>query len=155
MIRYTFLAGAVMIATPAFAQQTATPTTQPISPSAPSSADPVGTQTTDPMQSAPTAPAQTQADASATTKPASSADQITQVVESDFPKYDADASGSLSAAEFGSWMTTLRASTDGAAAADSADSKKWLKIAFAQADVDKSKGVSKSELAGFLAKGKG
>ncbi len=155
MIRYTLLAGAVMIATPAFAQQTATPATQPIPPSAPSSTDPVGSQTTDPMQSAPTAPAQTQADASASAKPATSADQIAQAVEADFPKYDVDASGSLNAAEFGSWMTTLRASTNSAAAVDSTETKKWLKDAFAQADIDKSKGVSKSELTGFLAKGKG
>lgn len=162
MIKQTLLVGVMMIAAPAFAQQTTTPSTPMPPPSAPAAP---GTSTSspqpsDPMQSAPTAPttdtaAQAQSGSTASTQPATSADQIAQVVETDFAKYDADANGSLNASEFGSWMTTLRASTDSAASADSASSKKWLKAAFAQADIDKSKSVSKDELTGFLAKNKG
>ena len=50
-------------------------------------------------------------------------------------------------------MTALKAETDPAAKPDTPAAKKWNQAAFAQADKDKSKTVSKAELTGFLAQG--
>lgn len=100
-----------------------------------------------PSATTPAAPAQS------STAEAAGPAQITQVVDSEFPTYDTDSSGTLSDKEFGSWIVALKTASDPATKADSAETKSWVKAAFAQADLDKSKSVSKSELASFLTKG--
>lgn len=148
MIKYSIIAGAMLIAAPAVAQQA------PISPeqtaSTPGQTAPGTTMspTADSMQS----PAQTTpTDATA---PQSAADKVAQAVETQFPSYDADGNGSLSKTEFGAWMASLRAN-DPAAKPGSAEMKKWTEQAFTQTDTDKSKSVTKAELQAFLVQGQG
>ena len=74
------------------------------------------------------------------------------MVNTEFPTYDKNSDGNLSKTEFASWMTALKAA-DPNAKKDAAADKKWNDAAFAQADSDKSKSVSKDELTGFLSKG--
>ena len=76
-------------------------------------------------------------------------------MDSQWATYDKDGNGSLSKAEFSEWMVALKAQTDPSAKAESADTKKWVGTAFAQADTDKSKSLSKSEVTGFLTAGQG
>lgn len=78
--------------------------------------------------------------------------QIADVVNTEFPTYDKDANGDLSTTEFGSWMVALRTASDPATKAESAEIKTWIGQAFASADADKSKAVSKTELTAFLSK---
>ena len=80
-------------------------------------------------------------------------DQVASIVDSEFPTYDKDGSGSLNKAEFAAWMNALKAkaAADGAPAAK--PDVKWNEAAFKQADADQSKSVSKEELAGFLNSG--
>ncbi len=136
MIKYSLLAGAMLIASPALAQQA--PTSTPVAPQT----APVPTDNA--PQSAPTQ----------TATPQAAADKVAQVIESEFPTYDKDGNGALSKAEFGAWMATLRAN-DPAAKPGSAVLKKWVDQAFARTDSDQSKSLSKAELAIFLAKGQG
>ncbi|VVT16458.1 Calcium-binding protein [Sphingomonas sp. EC-HK361] len=153
MLKIAFLASAMTIAVPVAAQtaqtapaalQQTAPATQ-TTPAAPATA-------TDPMQAQPATPA-TPADPAATAaQPAASGDQVAQVVNTEFPTYDKNSDGNLSKTEFASWMTALKAA-DPSAKKDAAADKKWNDAAFAQADADKSKSVSKDELTGFLSKG--
>ncbi|QNQ12048.1 hypothetical protein H3Z74_14950 [Sphingomonas alpina] len=83
----------------------------------------------------------------------SKAEQVAQVVNTEFPSYDKDANGDLSETEFASWMVALKTASDPATKSDSAEVKKWIGQAFATADADKSKSVSKTELTGFLSQG--
>ena len=168
MLKYALLASAMIISAPVLAQdkpadtQTA-PTTQAApaqtapeatpaapDPAAPSTASPVDqamssvTPTTD--QATQTAPAQT------ASQPAK-AEQIAQVVSTEFPTYDKDANGSLNEAEFGSWMVALKTASDPTTKAESAATKSWVGQAFASADTDKNKALTKTELTGFLTQG--
>ena len=142
MKKFTLVAGAMLMAAPAIAQQAPTGMEQ----LPPSSAAPVQMQT--PPSTAP-------AEVPATPAPVTDTDQIAQVVEAEFPTYDKDANGSLSTAEFGTWMVALRSATDKSVTAESKSMKAWAKSAFAQADADKSKSITKIELTGFLAQPKG
>jgi len=144
MMKYALLAGAMMVAAPAIAQRT--PTTLSTDQTAP-----IQSQSYSPSMTSDAAPA----DAATSPQTTTTTSQIAHVVEADFPKYDGDGNGKLSATEFASWMGTLRASSDPTAKADNAEMKAWSKTAFAQADVDKSKSISKGELTTFLAKGQG
>jgi hypothetical protein len=89
----------------------------------------------------------------AATQPASGADQVASVVQTEFPTYDANQDGKLEKAEFASWMVKLKQASDPKASPESASTKKWVNAAFAQADTDKSQSVSQPELIGFLSKG--
>jgi len=150
MIRTLLLASAFALASPALAQQTEAPAdpaaTDMASPNettaepAPVEAAPAQDSVT---EAAPAAPAQT-----AAAQPSATA-QVAQVVEADFPSYDTDKNGELSAAEFAAWMTKLKAAAAPAGATAAADTA-WTSKAFAQADTDKSKTVSKTELTTFL-----
>lgn len=78
---------------------------------------------------------------------------ITQLVETEFPSYDADKSGDLDQVEFGKWVLALYAKAEAANVATPMEAKPkatWAKNAFSTADVDKSKKVSKIELNRFL-----
>ncbi len=59
----------------------------------------------------------------------------------------------LSAAEFDAWMVALKTASDPTTKADAPATKTWLTQAFAQADTDKNKKVTKAELNGFLVAG--
>lgn len=148
MMKYVLLASAMLASTPALAQD------NPAAP--PSQNNPAAPQTppaTQPPAAEDQLAAPAQSDAAA--QPATTQDQIAQVVESEFPSYDKDGNGSLDAREFGAWMVALRTQSDSSAKPDSPEMKKWTATAFAQADSDKSKSVSKPELATFLSSNKG
>lgn len=152
MLKFTPLAGAMLIAAPAIAQQAPTDA-QSLQPS---SASPAGQTTpTTPVPADPATMPAAPVDAAPVGQPVTGADQIAQVVEAEFPTYDKDADGTLNTAEFGAWMVALRSATDKSVTADSKSMKTWTKTAFAQADADKSKSITKTELTGFLASNKG
>jgi len=79
--------------------------------------------------------------------------QIAQVVNTEFPTYDKDKSGTLNQSEFGAWMIALKEKSDPSTKPDSPATKAWVSQAFASADKDKSKSLSKAELTGFLTQG--
>ncbi len=153
MLKPIFFAGAALLALPAAAQSTPAPvdTTPPASEADTMTADP-GTAAPATNSTDPTTDESAQPDSSQT---AASASQISQIIDKDFPTYDADANGELSQSEFGSWMTALKASTEPSFDATSAEAQTWLGKAFASADADKSDTVSKVELTGFLTRGAG
>lgn len=150
----------------------ATPDPAAPNPAAPSTASPVDqamssvTPTTDQAQTTPADPAAPPAQTAQATPadpaaapaqtaaaPASKADQIAQVVSTEFPTYDKDSSGSLNETEFSSWMVALKTASDPTTKAESAATKTWVDQAFASADTDKNKSLSKTELTGFLTQG--
>jgi len=158
MMKYALLAGAMLISAPTMAQD------KPATPQTPAAAQPA-TQT-DPAQPAPqaAAPAQSTTSPTAATDPAApaqtaqaapatKAQQIAQVVDTEFATYDKDKDGVLSATEFDTWMVALKTAADPTTKADAPATKTWLAQAFAQADTDKNKKVSKTELNGFLVAG--
>lgn len=158
MLKYAFLAGSMIVAAPVAAQtmtpapQTATPQTTAPATTSPEPAMPA----TDPATTtpAPTSdPAATGDTTASTTAQPASGDQVAGIVDKEFATYDKDANGGLNQSEFSSWMVTLRSASDPSMKADSAETKTWLKGAFAQADKDKSKTVTKTELTGFLSQG--
>lgn len=155
MMKRILLASAVLMSTPAFAQdaapaQTTAPTAQTV-PAQPTTtvADPAAAAT----QAAPTTPADPSTQTAQTTAEAgqpASGTQIAQIVEAEFPKYDKSGKGQLTEQQFGEWMVALRSASEPGVTADKPEVKKWVKQAFAQADKDKSKAVSKAELTSFL-----
>ncbi|MCT8001775.1 EF-hand domain-containing protein [Sphingomonas sanguinis] len=149
MMKYAIL-GAVMMASAPVLAQTMTAPGQ----TSPAPAQDATATTTDPAQAtqpvtdpAAATPAQGQVQATGS--------QIAQVVDTQFPTYDKDGNGQLSKAEFAQWMVALKSQTDPSTKADAPATKKWVGTAFAQADTDKSKTVSKTELTGFLSQGQG
>lgn len=155
MLKYALLGAAMAMTAPALAQTA--PTTSPDSAMSTQTAPTTTTATpqtspapTDPMQQAPATDG-TAAPAETAAQPAAGPDQVASVVDSQFGTYDKDANGTLSASEFGAWMVALKTQTDPATDANSPATKKWNQAAFAQADKDKSKSLSKAELATFLA----
>ncbi len=155
MMKRILLASAMVVAAPAFAQdaapaQTTAPAAQAApqtSPAAPADASVPATQAAPAAQPDPaTQTAQTTAEAG---QPASGT-QIAQIVEAEFPKYDKDGKGQLTEKQFGEWMVALRSASEPGVTADKPEVKSWIKQAFAQADKDKSKAVTKAELTSFL-----
>jgi hypothetical protein len=164
MLKYALLGAAMAMTAPALAQtatgaQTATPAPAQVTSTTGNTAAVPQTSAapTAPISATPDATAAAPADTAAQTaadpaaQPAAGPDQVASVVDSQFGTYDKDADGKLSAAEFGTWMVALKSQTDPATDADSPATKKWNQAAFAQADTDKSKSVTKAELTGFLA----
>ncbi len=166
MLKYVFLAGAMTIAAPVLAQTApqagtntartgTTGTVAPATPATTTDAAPATPQAAPaaPATTAQAAPADTQAMSAAPTEQAATGSQVAQVVDSEFPTYDKDSDGKLSQTEFAGWMDALKAKTDPSAKPGTTEAKKWNTAAFAQADADKSKSVTKEELTGFLSKG--
>jgi PPE-repeat protein len=170
MFKAILLATTVLVATPAFAQNkpmTATPPAQEqtVTPdqTAPAPAD---TTTATPADAATTAqatpapqtetaqptPAQPAATASAepAAQPAATQDQVAQAVSRDFGTYDKDANGTLSQAEFGSWISTLRKASEPTFKPGSPEAETYVGQAFAATDLDKNKSIDKTELTTFL-----
>jgi hypothetical protein len=127
-----------LAATPALAQQA-----EPMAPAAPT------------PQSAPEAPAEPAppADPAAAPSNADREAKVAQLVDTEFPTYDADKNGELSQAEFSKWVMALHSKAEasgGTAKKDPAAKEKWAQDAFAQADADRSKKISKAEMSKFL-----
>lgn len=140
-----FLTGAALLAVAPAMAQTVVPAT-PVTPAASVPASPA-----DPASAAAGMGAGAAATASTAT-PSSPATQVASVVESEFPTYDADKSGTLNKMEFGKWVTALKQEelkATGKTMAQ-ADVDKWATNAFVSADVDKNKTVSKAELTTYL-----
>ena len=150
MLKYAMLAGAVMIAAPVLAQTAAT------SPQAPASGGGVAAQPAQsdamatPQSGTPTDPVPMQ---SAAREQPATGSQVAQVVDIEFPTYDKNGDGKLSATEFGGWMVALKSKTDPTTKPDAPETKKWLSAAFAQADADKNKSLTKTEVTSFLTQG--
>ena len=106
-----------------------------------------------PAAPAQAAPAQSAA-AQPAPQPASTGDQVAQIVNNEFPTYDKDSTSSLNKDEFGSWMVALRSASDPSANAASAEMKTWVAQAFTSADANKDSAVSKDELTSFLSQSK-
>jgi hypothetical protein len=145
---------ALAVAAPAVAQQadpmmTSSTPEAPMPTEMPAPADP-SVQPAPASEPAPAAPAaESAANSPADTRVAT----VTQLVEAEFPSYDADKNGDLTQPEFTKWVLALHSKAEDAKAAtkmDDAAKAKWAKNAFATADVDKSKKVSKAELTTFL-----
>ena len=156
MLKTMLMAGAALIAVPAMAQdapQAATPASPRTEALPPSDAQQGASAS--PSQSAP-APASQDATAAApaAAQPATTTSQVAQVVQSEFPGYDKDKSGTLSKAEFGDWMGALRKASDASFNPASPEAASWSAQAFAAADTDKNGSLSQAELTAFLAKGK-
>jgi hypothetical protein len=105
----------------------------------------------DPATSTPTDPsAQT-----TTAAPAAESRAVTveKLVDAEFPTYDANSNGDLDQAEFSKWVLALQGASGDpkAAAMDETAKNNWAQAAFASADADKSKKVSKEEMNKFLA----
>ena len=153
MLKYVFLAGVMSMSAPVVAQtmpaQDMTPQTTQRVPTAPAQTMPMqpAPQTAAPAESAP-APAQ---DAVAAAQPVAPT-EVADVVTKEFPSYDKNGDGNLSAKEFDSWMVALKTASDPSTKATAPATKTWLSQAFAQADTDKNKKVSQSELTGFLSR---
>ncbi len=142
MLKYALLGAAMALTGPAFAQTT---------PAAdPAPAAPAQTTTTD---AAPAADVATPAAAEPAAAPAAP-DQIAQVVDQQFATYDKDGNGKLNEPEFAAWMVALKSQSDSKTDANAPATKKWNQAAFAQADKDKSKSLTKAELTGFLTSAK-
>ena len=155
MLKQMLLIGAAAVSFPALAQTTAPPADPAAPPTAiePATA-PDATMPAEPAPApAPDASAPPAATEAAPAAAAATPTQIAQIVEKEFPTYDADANGDLNNAEFASWMKKLRAATEPSVDPESADVKTWIGQAFAAADGDKSGAVNKTELTGFLSRG--
>jgi hypothetical protein len=156
MVKFVLLGSAMIIAAPALAQ-TAPPSPSSSGPQAPVAQVPDrGAGARAPAGMATEALPPSSADvslAAPAAAPASKAEQVAQVVDTEFPTYDKDSNGTLNAAEFASWMVALKTVADPTTKADSSALKTWVGQAFANADADQSKSVSKKELNGFLSQG--
>lgn len=153
MLRILTASSILALATvPAMAQQADSMTTPPAS-ETPMTTETAPAPTAEPMTAEPMtadpSTAQPAAPNAATSREAS----VTQVVDAEFPTYDADKNGDLSQSEFSTWVLALHLkaeSTGGTAKKDEAAKAKWAKDAFASADADKNKKISKAEVSKFL-----
>lgn len=166
MLKHMLLVGAAAMSFPALAQNQ--PVEDPTAPPPPEQSEPLP-DTTEPAPvpdsappaepvSAPERTPDTSAPADPTSEPAPSSSaatpaQVAQIVDQEFPTYDADANGSLNETEFAAWMKRLRTATDPSVDPESEDVRTWIGQAFAAADADKSGGVDKAELTNFLSRG--
>lgn len=130
MLRQIFAASAMTIAAPALAQ-----TAQVPAPTAPTVAP--GTASV-PKQAAPAG----EIPAATTT------DQVSTIVNAEFAAYDRDGNGLLEKAEFAAWMDALKARAP--AGGDKPGDAEWNEAAFAKADKDESRALTRGELTDFL-----
>src|SRR3546814_20159127 len=93
------------------------------------------------------------ADDSASSSGAATPEQVAQIVNQEFPTYDADTSGDLSETEFATWMTKLRTAPDPTVDPQSEQATTWIGQAFAAATAAKSRAGSKTKLTAFLPRG--
>ena len=181
MLKTMLLLGAAAISFPALAQEqpvdtAAPPASQPsepvteatdpvpdAAPPAPAPMNPPAAESVPPAGE--TAAQPTPAPAPETTSPpaaepapptgetAATSTQVAQIIDREFPTYDADSSGELSETEFAGWMKKLRAANEPTVDVESAEVQTWISQAWSAADTDKNGAVSKEELTAFLSKG--
>ena len=164
MLKQVMLASAMIVSAPALAQAQDTTQTTPgraevpadpqIMPAQNPAAQPdaaVPTPTTPDQMTEATDPAPPPAQQAA--QPATTADQVAQAVDQDFPTYDNNSDGTLDEPEFAAWMTALRTASDPSVKAGSPEMTTWAGQAFASADTDKNATLSKGELTTFLSQG--
>ena len=79
--------------------------------------------------------------------------QVAQLVDAEFPAYDANKNGALDEPEFSKWLLALHAAGGDAKAKamDEPSKMKWAKDGFVAADADKNQKISKAEMSKFLA----
>lgn len=80
--------------------------------------------------------------------PATTAEEVSTIVNAEFATYDRNGNGTLEKEEFAAWMDALKARAP--AGGDRPGDAKWNDAAFAQADKDKSASLTRDELTGFL-----
>lgn len=93
------------------------------------------------------------APATAPARPAATGAEVASIVDGEFPAYDGDHDGRLSQAEFAAWMVALKTVSDPSTRADAPAVRQWVGAAFAQADADGSRSLTRAELTGFLTQG--
>ena len=88
-------------------------------------------------------------------QPASPAESVASIVDSEFPAYDANGDGQLDKAEFSRWMVALKDQEmkSSGKTLTPAEVATWANGAFTTADADKSLSVSKPELISYLSAG--
>lgn len=169
MLKTVLLIGAAALSAPVLAQDQGqaaqTPMTTapaqtkpaPTTPQAPATTTqaPAMNQTATDTTTSSTTQTATAETAPADAKPVTDKTQIAQVVDTEFPTYDKNADSNLNRSEFGAWMVALKTASDPATKATDAATVKWVDGAFASADADKSKSVSKAELTKYLSQGAG
>jgi hypothetical protein len=146
MLKLVSISIAALAASSAFAQ-----VADPAAPSAsPSTAAPSAAQPGAVDPAAPAQPGSTAADPAASTGAAAS--PVAAVIDSQFPTYDKDKSGTLSGPEFKQWIADLKAQemTSEGKPADPAVAKQYAATAWKAADKNKDGTVSKDELTAFL-----
>ena len=182
MLKTMLLIGAAAVSFPALAQNqpvdpAAPPASQPAEPAAenmqpaptpeaaqpapaPDAAQPTpapapDASTTPPAAAEPAPPAgeATTTAQSAPSGTAATPAQVAQIVDKEFPTYDADSSAELSEVEFAGWMKKLRGASEPTLDVESAEVKTWIGQAWGAADTDKNGTVSKEELTAFLSRG--
>jgi len=144
MFRYALLIGSIALSGPTLAQTTPQTATGRSDAATGTPARAMQTPSAGAMQPAPS------------TQPAPQAvtgDQVAQVIDAEFPSYDKNSDNLLSPMEFGAWMVALKAKSDPTMAPGTPAAQKWVDAAFAQADTDKNKTLTKTELTGFLSQG--
>ena len=132
----------------------ATPAT-PAVPATPAQPADDGMSATPAVPATPATPATPSTDSVEPAAPITSAEPravtVQRLVEAEFPTYDANTNGNLESAEFGKWVLALYdKSGDANAPKDEVAKAKWAKAAFASADTDKNKSISKAEMNTFL-----
>jgi len=144
MLKFTLLIGAIALATPTSAQTMTGGT--PNSPAQPMA------QTESSPQSPSSSTVQGNPAAATAQQPVTGAQvaQVAQVVDAEFPGYDKNGDNLLSTSEFGAWMVALKTQSDPTTVAAAPETRKWVDGAFAQADADKNKMLTKTELTRFL-----
>lgn len=159
MLKTAFLASLMLAGAPALAQtaQPATPADPAVPPPAagnqgtsPTTTTPTAPTTTtvptdQPMTGTATTPATSGTDTAAGSAQASTTSTTMATVEADWAKYDTNNNGSLSRTELNRWLTAQQT-----ASGNKAPGRSYLASAFQKADADKSRSVSKEELAAYL-----
>jgi hypothetical protein len=127
-----------LASTSAMAQMT--PMDMPTAPQTETSAESATSTTANDPQSAPSAPLAEPKELT-----------VQKLVDAEFPTYDANKNDALEPLEFRAWVLALHdAAGEANAAKDPAAKAKWANAAFATADTDKSKKVTKAEMNRFL-----
>jgi hypothetical protein len=164
MKKILFAVPILFASTSAFAQtMTATPpaptqdtTTAQPAPAAPTAQTPVaGTPSATTPSTSTTGPASAAQDGGTTGSAASvtnDAGQVAALVNTQFPRYDSDQSGTLSQPEFARWIGDLKKAEAQATgkASSAAEISTYAGNAFVSADKDQDKSVTKAELTTFL-----
>lgn len=160
MLKQMLLIGAAAISFPALAQTP--PADDPNAPPAQTEPAPPAGEPAEPAPQptpAPDASTTPSAGEATTAQPApaqgtaATPTQVAQIVNQEFPTYDADSNAELSEAEFAAWMKKLRAATEPSVDVESVEVQTWIGQAYSAADADKSGSVSKEELTSFLSRG--